>query len=259
MAERKSLSKKVRFEVFKRDSFTCQYCGESAPKVVLNVDHINPVSKSGENDFLNLITSCFDCNAGKKDRLLSDNSAISRQKNQLDELNLRREQLEMMLEWREGLKEISQTELQAAADEWAKSVKGYHLNDTGLINVQRLIDKFGLEAVLKAIREVKTYLEENESGEWTAESVETAFSKIGSVCRVNQQPDWMKELYYIRGIIRNRINLYNNQNQITLMEWLIEAYESGVSIQRLRAIAYDANGWTSLRNKLFKAIDEAQD
>jgi len=30
-AKRKSLSKKVRFEVFKRDSFQCQYCGASAP------------------------------------------------------------------------------------------------------------------------------------------------------------------------------------------------------------------------------------
>lgn len=30
MAKRKSLSKKIRFEVFKRDSFTCQYCGRKA-------------------------------------------------------------------------------------------------------------------------------------------------------------------------------------------------------------------------------------
>lgn len=30
MAERESISKKLRFEVFKRDSFTCQYCGASS-------------------------------------------------------------------------------------------------------------------------------------------------------------------------------------------------------------------------------------
>jgi 5-methylcytosine-specific restriction endonuclease McrA len=28
---RKALSKKLRFEVFKRDNFTCQYCGRAAP------------------------------------------------------------------------------------------------------------------------------------------------------------------------------------------------------------------------------------
>lgn len=47
--KRKSLSKKTRFEVFKRDSFTCQYCGRSAPEVVLQVDHIKPVAKESRN------------------------------------------------------------------------------------------------------------------------------------------------------------------------------------------------------------------
>ncbi|MDC4235638.1 HNH endonuclease, partial [Pasteurella multocida] len=62
---RTALSKKVRFEVFKRDSFKCQYCGKSAPDVVLHVDHINPVSNDGTNDIMNLITSCSECNLGK--------------------------------------------------------------------------------------------------------------------------------------------------------------------------------------------------
>ena len=59
MAKRKNLSKSVRFEVFKRDSFKCQYCGKSAPDVVLEVDHIIPVSKGGDNDISNLITACL--------------------------------------------------------------------------------------------------------------------------------------------------------------------------------------------------------
>lgn len=62
---RKNLSKKLRFDVFKRDIFTCQYCGSVPPKVVLEVDHVHPVSKGGDNDIDNLITSCFDCNRGK--------------------------------------------------------------------------------------------------------------------------------------------------------------------------------------------------
>lgn len=66
-----SLSKKLRFEVFKRDSFKCQYCGAMPPVVVLEVDHIIPVSKSGTDDIDNLITSCFDCNRGKSNRDLT--------------------------------------------------------------------------------------------------------------------------------------------------------------------------------------------
>lgn len=65
MAERKALSQKVRFEVFNRDSFTCQYCGAKAPDVILQVDHITPVAAGGTNDVLNLVTSCQACNSGK--------------------------------------------------------------------------------------------------------------------------------------------------------------------------------------------------
>ena len=50
MSERKAISKKLRFEVFKRDNFTCQYCGRMAPDVILEVDHINPVKNGGDNN-----------------------------------------------------------------------------------------------------------------------------------------------------------------------------------------------------------------
>jgi DNA-directed RNA polymerase subunit RPC12/RpoP len=70
--KRKSLSKKLRFEIFKRDSFTCQYCGATPPTVVLHVDHITPVADGGENDMDNLITACEGCNQGKGARSLND-------------------------------------------------------------------------------------------------------------------------------------------------------------------------------------------
>jgi hypothetical protein len=62
---RKQITKKVRFEVFKRDGFVCQYCGNHPPSVFLQVDHINPVKLGGTNDMDNLITSCQPCNIGK--------------------------------------------------------------------------------------------------------------------------------------------------------------------------------------------------
>lgn len=63
--ERKPLSKKVRFDVFKRDCFTCTYCGRVPPTVILEIDHIIPVAQGGGNEETNLVTSCFDCNRGK--------------------------------------------------------------------------------------------------------------------------------------------------------------------------------------------------
>lgn len=64
---RKPISKKLRFEIFKRDAFSCQYCGATPPDVILHVDHIHPVSKGGDNSMDNLITSCSGCNHGKMD------------------------------------------------------------------------------------------------------------------------------------------------------------------------------------------------
>lgn len=71
MVKRKSLGKKVRFDVFKRDAFTCQYCGQTPPTVVLEVDHINPVANGGLDAIDNLLTACFDCNRGKAAGLLT--------------------------------------------------------------------------------------------------------------------------------------------------------------------------------------------
>lgn len=68
--KRKAISKKVRFEVFKRDGFTCQYCGRTPPQAVLEVDHIVPVCDGGDNDADNLVCSCFECNRGKGGRSL---------------------------------------------------------------------------------------------------------------------------------------------------------------------------------------------
>lgn len=72
MGKRKSTGKRLRFEVFKRDHFTCQYCGAQPPDVVLVADHITPVAQGGGNEMENLITACETCNQGKADKVLAD-------------------------------------------------------------------------------------------------------------------------------------------------------------------------------------------
>lgn len=69
-ASRKPLSKRVRFEIFKRDAFTCQYCGAHPPGIILHVDHIRAIAEGGSNEIDNLITACESCNLGKGARAL---------------------------------------------------------------------------------------------------------------------------------------------------------------------------------------------
>ncbi len=65
MTDRTPLSKRTRFEVFKRDGFKCCYCGRKPPEAVLVVDHVIAVADGGSDEYDNLTTSCWDCNAGK--------------------------------------------------------------------------------------------------------------------------------------------------------------------------------------------------
>ena len=66
-----SVSKSVRFDIFARDAFTCQYCGRRPPEVVLELDHIYPRAKGGGDEVINLITACWDCNRGKSAKIIS--------------------------------------------------------------------------------------------------------------------------------------------------------------------------------------------
>lgn len=68
--KRKGLGNSKRFKVFERDSYTCRYCGQKPPEVTLEVDHFIPVKEGGDNEMSNLITSCKECNRGKKARVV---------------------------------------------------------------------------------------------------------------------------------------------------------------------------------------------
>lgn len=64
---------RLRFEILKRDNFTCQYCGRNPKEdsCKLMIDHIHPEIKGGKYLPNNLITSCEECNLGKGDVLLT--------------------------------------------------------------------------------------------------------------------------------------------------------------------------------------------
>lgn len=68
--QRRSLSKGLRFEIFKRDGFRCRYCGATPLQSALQVDHVVPVVDGGADDPANLLTACQPCNIGKGSRRL---------------------------------------------------------------------------------------------------------------------------------------------------------------------------------------------
>lgn len=62
---------KLRFFIMNRDGFRCRYCGRSPEDgVVLEIDHVVPISAGGTYDVCNLVTTCRECNLGKRDTIL---------------------------------------------------------------------------------------------------------------------------------------------------------------------------------------------
>lgn len=60
-----SVSKRLRYEVLRRDGHTCRYCGAKAPDVEITVDHVVPVALGGKDEASNLVAACRPCNNGK--------------------------------------------------------------------------------------------------------------------------------------------------------------------------------------------------
>lgn len=57
-----------RTNVFNRDKFTCQYCGEQPHRSQLNLDHVIPRTLGGRTSWENVVCSCVDCNRRKGGR-----------------------------------------------------------------------------------------------------------------------------------------------------------------------------------------------
>lgn len=250
-AKRKAISKKVRFEVFKRDSFTCQYCGKAAPDVILHVDHIDPVSRGGGNDILNLITSCADCNGGKGATPLDDQAALAKQRAQLQELSERREQLKMMLEWRKGMKSIDEMSLTAAISHFEDTFEGWGITSNAAIaKLREHLRKFGLQAVMDAMDIAR----DQYAVEVTQESVNEAWSKVGGICHNRAHPE-ENRLKYVRGILRNRLSYLNERIAMSVLR---DALAAGVEVGEMEEVAKKARTWTDWQNWMDQVVREVR-
>ena len=256
MSKRKGIPKKVRFEVFKRDAFRCQYCGEAAPDVILEIDHIKPVAGGGDNTIANLVAACRDCNAGKGARELSDRAALEKQRKQLDDLSERRNQLEMMVEWREELTNLNESELSAVCQAIESFETGLSPSETGKSKIKKWIKKYSVKNVLAATHTSFEQYIKWDGDELVPESWDKAFSYIPRIINVNldsvDEP-YLKDLFYIRGILRNRLAYVDEPE---CMKKLKEAVKTGGSIESLREFSKSVQSWERFCDVLDEFVEE---
>lgn len=81
-----------KYSLFKRDKYTCQYCGLSNLKEEqLTIEHINPKSRGGKLNWINCVSACFPCNNKKKNRTPEEAGMKLLSKPVIPKLNLRLE------------------------------------------------------------------------------------------------------------------------------------------------------------------------
>jgi len=118
-----TVSTRTRFEVFKRDRFTCAYCGRTPPEVLLHVDHVVPLAAGGGGEMENLITACATCNQGKAARLLDEGSTPVVGKASVEEAQERLAQARAYAEASADLRRLLEDQANAVMDAWARAFR----------------------------------------------------------------------------------------------------------------------------------------
>ncbi len=69
-----------RRNLFTRDHYTCQYCGDQPGSSELTIDHVIPRSRGGLSTWENCVLACVECNKKKADRTVEQSHMRLRKK-----------------------------------------------------------------------------------------------------------------------------------------------------------------------------------
>lgn len=247
--KRKGIPKKLRFEVFKRDQFTCQYCGRKAPDIVLQVDHIMPVSQGGKNILMNLVTSCMDCNLGKGSTKLSDQSLLEKQRKQAEFLAQRREQIEMLRDWHLELVDQEDAEVEAVnaliirLSGGRKSLSEHGINHT----IKPLLKKYPLGFVLDAI--TAGYASYNGD-------IDRTINKLPGIC-INRADPVADKICLLLNVLNKKYAYFDRAyaSRILRQGYAIGGDDFLESAKHIVLHVW-ATSWSSVKNKLFDLIND---
>lgn len=163
----------LRFEVFKRDAFTCGYCGRRSPEVILHVDHVLPLAEGGRDEPDNLVTSCVECNQGKAARPLSNKVPGLNAKERSERIAEHEAQIAEYSHWLAVQREREDEELRQLADHFG-AIPGsvVHTRRDGDrwfwtdAQVRRFVRRLGYHEVLDSIDVTAARCQNLSNQEW---------------------------------------------------------------------------------------------
>lgn len=142
-----AVSKRTRYEVLRRDDFTCRYCRSKDNE--LHVDHVTPVSLGGSDKPDNLVAACKECNIGK-----ASSGPDAAMLNHLDEQTIAYEKARATVVARETKKAKAKRKVyKQVTDTWAACAPRYaELAPDWRVTVSTWIGRgLSLERILEAL------------------------------------------------------------------------------------------------------------
>jgi hypothetical protein len=119
-----------------------------------------------------------------------------------------------------------------------------------MLQISKLLQKFPLPNVLEAMRIAARQYVVLQDGKPTHESVNTAWGYVGRICTVKKadtEKPYLKDLLYVRAIVRNRFNYSNDKKALELLE---HAYLKGIAIDHLKVVARRARNWSDWEDEM---------
>lgn len=159
-----------------------------------------------------------------------------------DDLSLIREKKQALVELQKRVAEV--------ADYWTDLVRPYGLNDVGRDELGKLLDRFGVAIILDSMKVAVSKHVEMEDGKPTVESVNAAWNyivKVASVKAGDLTDPHLKDIFYIRGILKNRLNYCNEKVARQLLE---EAIGVGADVEALKKMAKYTRNWTAWQQEM---------
>lgn len=225
-----NLSPSLRRIILERDEFTCTECGQQVPKVLLYIDMIlSPETEDAfagqpeEDKYTCLCESCYKQAHGHLQFKAATRTAE------------RRQQLEMMVEWRRENRCLASDANAYLIDYINGKIEPYSLTKQGAQNVRKAIRKSNFTTALDAIDETFDHYVTYDKGEdINKASVDEFLSKIGGYLYINSLPPVEKEMYHILNSCKSRFRWWDQQTAKGLVLNYIDALrEQGWSEDRI--------------------------
>jgi transcriptional regulator with XRE-family HTH domain len=168
------------------------------------------------------------------------------------------QQLQTKMDAAEGLRSVLLEAVDRLCSYWEVYTPSWSVNENGRRTLHKWLRTYSLEELIHGMDVAATqYLRTDADGRITGDSWEIAFFKIQGVCRTERalkdEPD-LRELYYIRGILKNKCAGYFDKPQA--LKNLRIARSWGISVNELNEIALQTQNWNHFIKLLSNAIEE---